>query len=127
MPTLHELVMRSLGREKELTMGTATFDLGQFTSVPLSTVATDANGNQLTLPTVFSVDDTSLVAITDNGDGTAIASRVDATSAGSVTISATVTNPDGSTVTGTLTFSLSAQSTPAANAVDVQIIPGQPS
>lgn len=104
-------------------MTDSTFDLGTNTSVPLTAVATDAAGNDATGPIVFSGDGN--VGITDNGDGTALATRNDA-GATTATITATVTNPDGTTVTGTLTISIAAQVAPSGNAVDVQIIPGTP-
>lgn len=102
-----------------------TFDLGTLNTVPLSAIATGASGDVLTLPTVWSVDDPSVVTITDNGDGTAVATRVVVTS-GKVTVTATVTNPDGSTVQDSLEIDLASQ-TPAPageNATAVVIVPG---
>lgn len=115
-----------VSESEEVDVTDTTFDLGTNTSVPLSAIATDADGNVLSLPTEYSVDDPSLVNLTDNGDGTAEAARASADAAGSVKITAVVTNPDGSTITGTLSFSLSAQAAPPANAVNVEIVPGQP-
>lgn len=54
-----------------------TMDLMADKQVPLSLTWTDELGNPVTTPTdataVYSVDDPSIIALTDNGDGTAVA------------------------------------------------------
>lgn len=108
-------------------MANQTFDLGTFSTVPLSAIAGDANGDAVSgLPTGWSVDDAATITLTDNGDGTAVVVRATA-GAGTATVTATVTNPDGTSVSGTLTLTLSAQVAPPADAVDVTIVPGTPS
>lgn len=102
------------------------FDLGTLTSVPLTALASDASGNVVTLSTSFAVDDPTVLTLTDHGDGTAVAVRA-RTDAGKATVTATVTNPDGSTITGTLEISIAAVGSPNGNAVAVEIVPGTPS
>ncbi len=108
-------------------MADATFDLGTNTQVPLSTILTDDDGDLMTgVPTVFSVPDSTVVTLTDNGDGTATAVRV-SKDAGSVVITATATNADGTTASGTLTLSLASQVPPVEDVTGVEIVPGIPS
>ena len=108
-------------------MSDTTFDLGTSNQVPITVVATDANGNVVpNVVSVFNESDSTVVTLQVQPDGSAIAVRVSA-SAGSVVISATVTNPDGSTATGTLTLSLAEQVPVVPNVVNVEIVPGIPS
>lgn len=105
-----------------------TFDLGTFTQVPLSIIARNAAGDTVPGVTpVWTSDDESIVTIKDNSDGTVTAVRV-ITTAGSVTIRASVTNADGSSAEGTLTLTLADQGTGTDTIVtDVEIVPGEPS
>ena len=108
-------------------MTDTTFDLGTNSQVPLSAIDTDANGNVMTgVPTVFSVPDSTVVTLTDNGDGTATAVRV-SKDAGGVVITATATNADGTTASGTLNLTLASQVPPVVDVTNVEIVPGIPS
>ena len=111
-------------------MASATFDLGTNNQVPLTFVETDANGNLVTpgvAPVVTSSDETVAV-IVDDGAGNKSAVRV-AQTAGSVTVTATVTNPSGSVVSGTLALTLGAVGggTGPGEVADITIVPGIPS
>lgn len=108
-------------------MSNTTFDLGTNSSVPLTVIETDANGAPVAgnKPVVTSSDE-SVVSITDNGDGTFTAVRV-TQNAGSVLITATVTNDSGTVVSGTLSLSVGAILPPPVEVADVQIVPGTPS
>jgi hypothetical protein len=109
-------------------MAPATFDLGTFSKVPLTFVEVDANGNLVTpgvAPVVTSSDET-IAVIVDDGAGNKSVARV-AQTAGSVTVTATVTNADGSTATGTLALTLAAVGGgTTSNVADITIVPGIP-
>lgn len=82
--------------------GTA-MDLAADQQVPLSVQYTDEVGNPTDAPegasVVYSVDDTSLINLTDNGDGTAVAAAVGALGAANVHVEANVA---GQVLTGDL-------------------------
>lgn len=103
-------------------MADTVFDLSTFSNLPL--VATDENGNPITSLTVtWSVPDATVVTLTDNGNGTATLVR-SAAAGGTVVVTATVANADGTTASGTLTVTLSAV-TPSVTTLT--IVPGSPS
>ena len=108
-------------------MSADNFDLGTFTKIPLSIICTDAAGNLVTGVTpVDTSSDETVLTLQDYGAGNKVAVRVAAT-AGTATVTATVTNPDGTVVSGTLSLTLSAVVTPAAGVANVRIVPGTPS
>src|ERR1035437_817825 len=108
-------------------MTDATFDLGTNAQVPISAIDTDASGSVVTgAKTVFSVPDSTVVTLQDQADGTTVAVRV-ANTSGSVVVTGTVTNADGTTATGTLTLSLGAQVPPVTDVTSVELVPGTPS
>lgn len=108
-------------------MADTTFDLGVFSEVPISAVTTDADGDVLTgVPTVFSVPDSTVVTLQDQSDGTTVAVRA-TKDAGSVVITGTVTNADGTSASGTLTLTLSALVPPVEDVTSVELVPGTPS
>jgi hypothetical protein len=93
-------------------------------SVPFTVIASNSGtGDVLTLPTVTTVDDASVASITDNGDGSGVVTRADA-AGGSATLTATVTNPDGTTVVVTAVVTIEAQSATAENADTAEIVFG---
>ena len=103
------------------------FDLGTFSEVPISAIDTDTNGNVVTgVPTVFSAPDNTVVTLQDQSDGTTVAVRA-TKDAGSVVITGTVTNADGTTASGTLTLSLSAVATVVSGVTSVELVTGTPS
>jgi hypothetical protein len=105
-------------------MSDQTFDLGANSKVPLTAIGTDATGAVVPgAVAVFTSSDETILTLQTQADGSTIAARV-AASAGSVTVSAKVTNPDGSTATGTLTVSLAAAGAPSTNVTNVEIVPG---
>lgn len=104
-----------------------SFDLGTFSQVPISAIDTDVDGNVVTgVTTVFSVPDSTVVTLQDQSDGTTVAVRA-TKDAGSVVITGTVTNADGTTASGTLTLSLSAIVPPVPDVTNVELVPGTPS
>lgn len=108
-------------------MSDTSFDLGTNTQVPLSTASTDAAGNPVDGSTiVWSTSDPNVVTLQDQGDGTVIAVRA-SKEAGSVVISASVTDAAGNSATGTLTLSVAEVVTGPGAIADVTIIPGEPS
>lgn len=78
-------------------------DLGADQQVPLSVQWTDELGNPVGSPVgasyTYVVDDTTIINLTDNGDGTAIAAATGTLGTANVNLTATV---NGSTLTGTL-------------------------
>lgn len=118
----------SESKRREDKVSDSTFDLGTFSQLPISVVDTDASGNlvQGAPNAVFTASDATVVTLSDQPDGSTVAVRV-SDSAGSVVITATVTNADGSSASGTLTLSLAAVVQPVANVTDVQLVPGTPS
>jgi len=109
-------------------MSDGAFDLGTATSVPLSVTELDAAGAAIEPPVApaWKSDDEMTLSLTDNGDGTVTAVRVSALG-GTVTVHATVNNPDGSSATGSLAISLTPQAPPPVAVVaDVAIVPGTP-
>lgn len=111
-------------------MSDSTFSLGSYKQVPLTVIGTDASGNVVTSaapnPSVVS-SDTTLVTVAEQVDGSFVAARVGAT-AGTVVITATITNADGTSATGSLTIALDAvgSGTTSANVTSVQIVAGVP-
>jgi hypothetical protein len=80
-----------------------TMDLQADKQVPLSVQFTDEVGNPAEAPAdavvTYTVDDPSIINLTDNGDGTAVAAAVGALGAATVHVEATA---NGETVTGDL-------------------------
>jgi hypothetical protein len=78
-------------------------DLQADKAVPLSVVYTDEVGNPTTAPVgatvAYTVDDPTLINLTDNGDGTAVAAAVGALGTANVHVVATF---NGTTLTGDL-------------------------
>jgi hypothetical protein len=78
-------------------------DLAADQQVPLSVEYTDEVGNPVPTPAaatvVYTVDDPTIINLTDNGDGTAIAAAVGALGAANVHVEATF---NGTTLTGDL-------------------------
>lgn len=78
-------------------------DLQADKQVPLSVTWTDEVGNPTDAPAdavvVYTVDDPSLINLTDNGDGTAVAAAVGPLGTATVHVEATA---NGETVTGDL-------------------------
>ena len=107
-------------------MTDSTFDLGSYTQVPISAIATDAAGNVVSATTVFTTSDSTVVTLQDQADGTTVAVRV-SSAAGTVTVTGTVTNADGTTASGSLTLTLSGGSTGAGPVANVELVAGVPS
>jgi len=111
-------------------MSDTGFDLATASSVPLSVVETRSDGStNAGVSPVWSSSDEAQITLTDHGDGTVTAVRVQA-GPGSAVVTAVVTNPDGSTVSGTLTLTLGDATPPPpppAAVTDVAIVPGTPS
>jgi hypothetical protein len=120
--------------ESRSDMADTTFDLGVNTSVPLTVVATDAAGNVVagvnpvwTESDALNVAAAALIALAGQGDGSTVAYRLVASSAGSVTVTATVTNADGTTAIANLALTLSAQGGgTGAGVTGLTIVPGVP-
>jgi hypothetical protein len=105
-------------------MADTTFDLGTNSQVPLSVIATDASGAIVPGATAtFASSDDTVLTVTDNGDGTAVAVRA-SVAGGTAVVAAVVTNPDGTTASGTLTLTVGSQSTLSTNVTAVEIVPG---
>ena len=100
----------------------AIVDLQADKQVPLSLGFTDELGNEVPTPAdltaTYTVDDTSIINLTDNGDGTAIAAAVGAL--GSATVHATV-SWNGQTLEGDLNIVVV-----AGLAERVNIVAGEP-
>jgi len=95
------------------------FTLTDSQKVGLSVSAVDAAGNpDKTAKITYTVDDASVVAITDNGDGTAEAV---AGSLGTATVTATATDTDGASISGTLAITVT-----GGDATSLSIVPGTP-
>lgn len=110
-------------------MSDSTFDLGTFSQVPLSAVQTTADGTVVPGgPVTWASGDETVLTLEDNGDGTVTAIRA-ITGPGGVTVTATVTNADGSSASGTIALTLSDTTPPPPPDVvtDVAIVPGTPS
>jgi hypothetical protein len=108
-------------------MTDSTFDLGTFTQVPISAIATDAAGNVVSgAKTVYSTSDSTVVTLQDQPDGTTVAVRV-SSAAGTVTVTGTVTNADGTSASGSLTLTLGSGTTGAGNVANVELVAGIPS
>ena len=75
---------------------------------------------------MFTSSDSTVLTLTDQADGTTIALRA-TKSSGSVTVTATATNADGTTAVGTLSITFSAQVPPVVDVSNVEIVPGIPS
>ncbi len=99
--------------------------LGTETTIPLSTVETAADGSVIDpeVPAVWSVDDSTVLTLNDQSDGSTLAVRV-SKSAGQATVTATVTNPDGSVQAGTIALTVDAVGGGAVDVADVEIVPG---
>jgi len=98
-----------------------SFTLTDTQEVTFSVQGTDAKGNPapLTGTPAFAVDDSSILTLVDNGDGTGKVSAVGAT--GSATLSLTDTETDGDNFIGSLAFDVIAGKVTAAS-----IVPGAP-
>lgn len=108
-------------------MSDTSFDLGTNSQVPLSTSSVDAAGNPVEgVGIVWSSSDPNVVTLEDQGDGTVIAVRA-VKSAGSVSITATVTDANGNSATGSLNLTVADQGTGSGAISDVTIVPGTPS
>lgn len=105
-------------------MSDTTFDLGTFSQVPLTVVDKDAAGDVVPgVSAVLTSSDPTVLTLQDQADGTTLALRA-TKNAGTVTVSAVVTNADGTTATGTLTITLASA---FGDVTDVTIVPGTPS
>lgn len=97
-------------------------DLMADQQVPLSVGFTDEVGNPVSTPegagSTFTVDDPTIVNLTDNGDGTAVAAAVGPLGAANVHV---VTSWDGQTLTGDLAIVVV-----AGLAERVTIVAGEP-
>ena len=72
---------------------TVAFQLHDFEQVTLTVEALDAEGNPASVTTTFASSDETIVAITDNGDGSALAVASPGEGGlGTATITATVTD-----------------------------------
>jgi hypothetical protein len=117
--------------ERHNPMSNDNFDLGAFNKVPLTVISTDAAGNLVSGATpVLTSSDETVITIQDDGAGNKVAVRV-ASTPGTATITATVTNADGTVVSGSLSLTLGAVggagTPPAGGVANVQIVPGTPS
>jgi hypothetical protein len=99
------------------------FQLRDDEQVPLSVEALDDEGNPAAATTTFASSDDTIVAITDNGDGTALAvASPGAAGLGTATITASVTdNSDGDVHTGTFDIEVV-----AGDAATVNVTAGSP-
>src|ERR1035437_3538483 len=100
----HERRLRHVRCRRSNIMSDTPFDLNTYSQVPISAITTDVNGNLVTgVPTVFSTPDSTVVTLQEQSDGTTVATRV-TKDASSVVITGTVTNADGTTACGALSF-----------------------
>lgn len=90
------------------------WDIGA--SGTFSAVADDAQGNQVKVPIAFTTDDPTILAVTDNNDGTCSAVAV---AAGTTNLTGTATNPDGTTAVGTFPITVNPAATPDATSVTI--------
>jgi hypothetical protein len=98
------------------------FQLHDTEQVPVSVAATDAEGNPSGAAITFSSSDDTIAAVTDNGDGTAVVvASPGAAGLGTASITATATDADGSTASGTFDVEVIPSDTVAVN-----ITPGTP-
>jgi hypothetical protein len=99
------------------------FQLHDWEQVPLSAQALDAEGNPAAVNYAWSSSDETVVAVTDNGDGTALAVASPAEGGlGSATVSVDVTDQsDGDVISGTFEIEVI-----AGDAVAVNITAGTP-
>ena len=108
-------------------MTDSTFSLGAAeTQVPISFIDTDVNGALVTgAKNVTSSSDTTVATVIDQPDGTSVVARV-GVAGGTATISGTVTNPDGSSATGTLAVTIAPAGSGggSGNVANVEIVPG---
>lgn len=97
-------------------------DLGADQQVPLSVEWTDELGNPVATPDgatyAYVVDDNTIIALTDNGDGTAVAAATGALGAANVNLTATL---NGVVLTGTLNIVVV-----AGLAERINIVAGEP-
>lgn len=97
-------------------------DLQADKQVPLSVQFTDEIGNAVTAPdgasVTYTVDDTTIINLTDNGDGTAVAAAVGPLGAANVHVEVVA---DGATLTGDLAINVV-----AGLAERVQVVAGEP-
>ena len=95
------------------------FTLLDSQKVSLSVTAADAAGNpDPSAKIAYAVDDATIAALTDNGDGTA---EVVAGTIGTATVTATATDADGNAITGTLAVTVT-----GGDATTLSIVPGTP-
>lgn len=99
------------------------FQLRDSQQVALAVEALDSEGNPAAATTAFTSSDDTIVAVTDNGDGTCLAvASPGAAGLGTATITATVTNTaDATTITGTFDIEVV-----AGDAVTVNVTAGTP-
>ena len=103
-------------------MSDTTFDLGGLYQVPLIVVETDSAGTPVNGPKpVLTSSDETVVTLQEQADGTTVAVRA-TNNSGTVTITATVTNPDGTYASGNLVLSLA-----TVDVTNVEITAGTPS
>jgi len=102
---------------------TVAFQLHDSEQVTLSVEALDSEGNAAAATTAWSSSDDTIVAVTDNGDGTALAvASPGAAGLGTATITASVTDTsDGDVHDGTFDIEVV-----AGDAVTVNITAGTP-
>lgn len=97
-------------------------DLGADQQVPLSVQWTDELGNEVGTPEgasySYTVDDPTIINLTDNGDGTAVAAATGTLGTANVNLTA---NVNGTELTGTLNIVVV-----AGLAERINIVPGTP-
>ena len=97
------------------------FQIHDFEQVVISAQALDSEGNPADVAIAFKSSDETVIAVTDNGDGTALlVASPGAGGLGTSVITATVTNDDGTTLEGSLEVEVV-----AGDAVIVNIVPGE--
>lgn len=118
-----------VGSQVSPDLSASTFSIGATqTQVPLSAIDTDANGALVegAPAAVWASEDETIISLKDQGDGTVVATRVAATG-GTVTVTATVTNADGTTAVGSLVLTVAAAGGvggSVGNVTSVEIVPG---
>lgn len=83
----------------------------------------DADGNPTAATIAFTSSDTSIVSVTDNGDGTAM---LDSGADGSATVTATATDADGAQVSASVDIDVVPPTTPPAATASVDLTLGTP-
>lgn len=83
----------------------------------------DADGNPTAATIAFTSSDTSVVSVTDNGDGTAM---LDSGADGSATVTATATDADGAQVSASVDIDVVPPTIPPAATASVDLTLGTP-